>query len=109
MGTVDLASYKKVIFASGQPLAFYEALSTNRDGFQSWVSDGGVLELHGATSAPEDWAGLVLPGGFTCAPQADHFTDAVEELGHPILSEVLEGIEYLWDGLRYDSISGDRP
>ena len=109
MGTVDLSIYKKVIFASGQPLSFYEALSTNRDDFQSWVSNGGVLELHGATSAPEDWAGLVMPGGFTCAPQAYHFTDTVEVLGHPILSEVLEGIEYLWDGVRYDSISGDRP
>ena len=109
MGSADLSGYRKVIIASGQPRSFYEALSTNRESFQSWTSGGGLLEIHGATSEAEDWAGLVMPGGFTCAPQFANLTDSVEQRGHPILSEALEGVEILWDGETYGSLSGDRP
>jgi len=109
MATVDLSGYQKVIIASGQPLSFYEDLSANRERFQDWTAGGGLLEIHGATSDTDDWAGLIMPGGFTCVPQWDNLTDSVEQRGHPILSEALEGVEILWDGELYSSLSGDRP
>jgi hypothetical protein len=67
MGVVDLSPYCKVIVPSTQTYPFFQALSTYRSWFGTWIRDGGTFELHGATYINEDWSGLPMPGGFTSA------------------------------------------
>ena len=63
--SVDLGPYCKVIVASEQQLAFYQAISANRVWFESWINAGGFFEFHGATLLSENWATLPMPGGFS--------------------------------------------
>ena len=63
--SVDLTPYCKVIVASEQQLAFYQAISANRAWFESWINAGGFFELHGATLLSENWATLPMPGGIS--------------------------------------------
>jgi hypothetical protein len=61
---VDLSPYCKAIVASDQPLAFYQAISTNRAWFEAWINAGGILEFHGATRIGDDWSGQLQPGNY---------------------------------------------
>jgi len=65
VAVVDLTPYCKAIVASVQPLAFYQAISTNRAWFETWINDGGILEYHGAPILANDWSGFPMPGGFS--------------------------------------------
>lgn len=64
-GQVDLSPYRKVIIPSDQTTYFYTALSGNRSWLESFVSQGGVLDLrladHGWGAG--SWDGLLMPGG----------------------------------------------
>jgi clostripain len=64
MGTVDLSSYEKVITASVQGDDFWDALEANKTWFESYVSDGGVLEMHLSAYSGSNSPGKVYPGGF---------------------------------------------
>lgn len=64
MGHVDLSWYSKVVIASDQNQAFYDAMNTSRQWFEDYVSRGGVLEIHAADGGWNGglWIDL-LPGG----------------------------------------------
>jgi hypothetical protein len=64
---VDLTPYCKIIVASDQPQAFYQAVSANRTWFETWVNAGGILEFHGSALLSESWMGLSMPGDFSMA------------------------------------------
>ncbi len=108
LASLDLTGYSKIIVPSGQPLALFETLDGMGETLEGWVAAGGVLELHGATTPADDWAGLTMPGGFTCAAQQANATNAVTVRGYPLLADVLAGTRYLWDG-QAAILSGDRP
>jgi hypothetical protein len=61
-GAVDLSYYHKVIISSVQTGAFYDALEANRTWIESYVIQGGILEINAATYVSE--AGWILPFGF---------------------------------------------
>jgi uncharacterized repeat protein (TIGR01451 family) len=62
MGNIDLSQYDKVITASVQGNTFWNVLTSNKQWFEDYVSNGGVLELHACHQG--GLAGLSLPGGF---------------------------------------------
>jgi len=64
MGVVDLSPYEKVITASVQGDTFWDALEANKTWFESYVSSGGVLEMHLCASSGSNSPGKVYPGGF---------------------------------------------
>lgn len=64
-GSVNLANYDKVLMAACQPYSFYQAIETNRAWFEAYINSGGTFEFHGATYTSDDWAGMIMPGGFT--------------------------------------------
>ncbi|MBN1774434.1 MAG: hypothetical protein JXB32_24455 [Deltaproteobacteria bacterium] len=114
LAATDLTAYHKLIVPSAQPRALYEALAAARGQLDAWLGpEGGeadlgyerVLELHGATdlARPEDdWCGLELPGGFTCANPAAT-TDDVRLGGYPRFLDVVPGAATLW---HRESMSG---
>jgi thermitase len=63
-GLVNLSQYIKVIIASDQDQAFYNAMNASRWWFEDYVRNGGVLEIHAADLGWHggQWIG-VLPGG----------------------------------------------
>lgn len=103
------AEYNKIIIPSDQPLSLYQALVDNSAKLETFVDYGGTLQLHGATSPADDWAGLRMPGGYTCAPQDS--AGALQTLsvyGYPLLSDVLRDAQYLWDEVNQPGLYGDR-
>ena len=64
-GSVDLSSFDKVIIPSDQTQDFYDRLSGNSTWFESYVSNGGMLDLRLTDRgwAGSNWDGLVMPGG----------------------------------------------
>ena len=64
-GSVDLSSFDKVIIPSDQTQDFYDRLSGNSTWFESYVSNGGMLDLRLTDRgwASSNWDGLVMPGG----------------------------------------------
>ncbi|UCF80828.1 MAG: PKD domain-containing protein, partial [Acidobacteriota bacterium] len=64
MGVVDLSPFDKVVIPSVQSLAFYDALVANKAWFESWVSTGGIFEMHAAenTGAVNNY---IFPGDFS--------------------------------------------
>jgi len=106
---LDLQPYTKMIVPSDQPLALYEAMAARKDDIEEWIKTGRVFELHGATSAMDDWSGIDMPGGFTIEPlDGSWASDAVEIGGWPHLAEVIPATDLLWDGQVYGGLSGDR-
>ena len=65
IGVVDLSGFEKVIIASVQPTAFYTAVEANSAWFESYASNGGILEIHAAPYSGSPWPTGVLPCGFT--------------------------------------------
>jgi thermitase len=63
-GLVNLSSFSKVVIASDQDQAFYNAMDAYRWWFEDYVSSGGVLEIHAADSGWNggEWVGT-LPSG----------------------------------------------
>jgi len=64
-GAVDLSPYQKVIISSDQPQLFYNSLEGNVSWFESYASDGGILEIHGADHGwnSGNWDDMSMPGG----------------------------------------------
>jgi hypothetical protein len=60
MGIVDLSQYDRVIIASDQPQAFYDAFNGNISWFEGYVNNGGLLNVH---AADQGWnSGSVVNG-----------------------------------------------
>lgn len=106
----DYADVRKIVIPSDQPLAVYKAVAENREKLEAWLgAEWRIFELHGAVSSPEDdWSGLVMPGGFSAEGVADEGDDFVEVEGQPPLDRLIAGTKYVWDGLKYPGLSGDR-
>jgi len=64
MGVVDLSPYDKVITASVQENAFWNALEANKVWFENYANNGGVLEMHLCAQKYQGSEGKVYPGGF---------------------------------------------
>lgn len=62
IGNVDLSRYSKVIIASSQNQAFYDAVNASRTWFEDYAQNGGVLEIHAADQLSAHWIDD-LPGG----------------------------------------------
>jgi len=120
IGSITLATYHKVIVPSAQPRVLYERLAAEDAAFRAWLlPEGGaedigyerVLEIHGAIDLdhPEDdWCGIVLPGGFTCAHQTDTAIDSISLGGYPKLLDALDDATILWDRVG-EGFSGNLP
>ncbi|MHA2337061.1 MAG: CARDB domain-containing protein [Candidatus Hodarchaeales archaeon] len=84
-GLVDLSNYQKVIISSDQPQTFYDNLNVHLSWFETYVSSGGNLEIHGASNG---WNGggwvNPLPGGFTYVASSSNTIDIVDPF-HPVL------------------------
>ncbi len=97
--TRSYPAHLKLVIPSDQPLALYQALVDRSDEVEAFVEAGGILELHLATRAEDDWSGMRMPTGITCAGQsAADAASAIEAGGYPLLAEAMGGAEHLWDG-----------
>lgn len=120
IGTITLDDYHKVIVPSAQPRVLHERLAAADAALRAWLrpeagaDDIGherVLEIHGAIDLahPEDdWCGIALPGGLTCAHQTDVTIDSLSLGGYPKLLDALEGTTILWDRVG-QGFSGNLP
>ncbi|MBN2054608.1 Ig-like domain-containing protein [bacterium] len=107
VGVADISGFNKMIFPSYQPRAMYQAIADNQEWVETWLTLGNrILQIHLATNAADDPAGIVFPGGFTCSSQAETAYDDLEFGGYPILSDVLHYAEYYWDGESVNLDSG---
>lgn len=104
-----VVDYNKIVVPSDQPRALYETLEDRAADIESFVDYGGVFELHGATRSEDDWSDLRMPGGVRSTQQgSEGYVASVAVAGFPDLLETLEGVEYLWDGVAYPVLPGDR-
>jgi len=87
IGIVDLSGFEKVIIASDQPTAFYTAVETNSAWFESYVNNGGILELHAGDDGwvGGSWPTGALPCGLTWNPQYGNTVD-IALPGHEMLT-----------------------
>jgi len=104
-------TYEKVVVLPEEPLALYEAIAdaTVKENLESFASGWGVLELHLVPQHDVEAKGLAdltFPGNFGFT---DSTTDSVTVYGRPLLFDVLEDIDKMWDGEPHSSMPGDRP
>ncbi|MHA2031251.1 MAG: CARDB domain-containing protein, partial [Candidatus Kariarchaeaceae archaeon] len=85
-GLVDLSYYQKVIISSDQPQTFYNNLDTYLSWIESFVTTGGILEVHGASNGWNggSWANP-MPGGITYISSNSNSINIIDPL-HPALS-----------------------
>ena len=85
MGIVDLSKYAKVVIASDQNQAFYNAVNASKTWFEDYVNNGGVLEIHVAC---DGWHGgnwiSQLPGGMTYTSGSGNLVD-ISMHNHPVV------------------------
>jgi len=64
-GLVDLSPYKKVIISSYQSQTFYDRLGGNVTWFETYVNNGGILQLHACDSntGAHWYPYYLMPGG----------------------------------------------
>ncbi|MFO8073190.1 MAG: transglutaminase domain-containing protein [Polyangia bacterium] len=99
--TRTYSAHLKLVIPSDQPLALYQALVERSDEVEAFVEAGGILELHLATRPSDDWSGMRMPTGITCAGQsAADASVAIEAGGYPLLAETMGEAEHLWNGSR---------
>jgi len=84
--TVDFSKFQKAIFASQQENAFYTAITDNRSMLETWMNNGGIFQLNGATWDSYSWAGQIMPGGFSMVQQMID-TATIMSAWHPLLNE----------------------
>lgn len=88
IGSADLSIYTKAIIAGQQDNAMGVAIANDRAWWENWISDGGVLQISGATYFSESWEGLILPGNFTCSDTlAASDTLNIVSPWHPLVNE----------------------
>ncbi|MBW2453205.1 MAG: hypothetical protein JRI68_01790, partial [Deltaproteobacteria bacterium] len=102
--TLTLAAFDKIIVAADQDAALYMAVAARTPELETFVADGGVLQLDLHTLSPI--AGLVFPGAVEVAggPPA-----AVLEEGQPRLWDYITATPIVWDSIPYPGMSGGRP
>jgi len=97
---ITFDNYGKVIIPSGQSLDFYQILSDNAGKIHGWVNYyDRTFEFHGAVEdSSDDWAGIVMPGNFSCSSQFDNLTDKLTLNEYPLLKDFLKDVNVYWDG-----------
>ncbi|MBC7129377.1 MAG: choice-of-anchor J domain-containing protein, partial [Thermoplasmatales archaeon] len=85
IGNVDLSQYDKVIIASDQTTAFYDAVEANLDWFEEYALNGGQLEIHAADQGWQGGSWNVMPGGFTHVQTYLNYV-VIEIPGHEVLT-----------------------
>jgi hypothetical protein len=88
MGSADLSIYTKAIVASQQDREMGDSLAAYKTWWENWISNGGVLQLSGATYTSETWEGLILPGDYSCVNNSStlqQFVDIVSTW-HPMVN-----------------------
>jgi hypothetical protein len=83
--TIDLSPYPVVIIPSVQNTDYYSTYNANLAKFETYVANGGVLELHGASYSSDPPP--LLPGGVTNHYDTDD-DNYIEEPAHPLVSLV---------------------
>lgn len=107
--TINWRMVKKIVVPSDQPLSFWQALEEQRETLEGLIRRGLCLELHAAVDQGQDvWDGAVMPGGFTRSTREGRAEGTFTEGGYPKLTDLMSGTAILWDGVRYDGISGGR-
>ncbi|MFX0097967.1 MAG: hypothetical protein ACFFCS_00180, partial [Candidatus Hodarchaeota archaeon] len=107
--SVDLSPFDKVIIAGSQASTFYTSFTAQRTKFESYVSAGGILEMHMSTSNTV----VGLPGGY------DSIYSTVDDAGinashasHPIVSgvDITDFDAYSWTAHNYltNVLPGDK-
>jgi len=83
---VNLSRYKKVVIASDQNQAFYDAMNSSRWWFEDYVMNGGVLEIHAADLGwhSGNWVGF-LPGGLQWQARGANYI-TIANRTHPVLN-----------------------
>ncbi|MFX1253244.1 MAG: S8 family serine peptidase [Promethearchaeota archaeon] len=89
-GTIDLSIYQKVIIPSDQTQEFYNAINMHLGWLESYVANGGTLEIHAADYGWNGggWAGP-LPGGFDYYSAYEDIVDIVDPT-HQMLHDPYE-------------------
>lgn len=83
--TIDLSPYPVVIIPSVQNTNYYSTYNANLSKFETYVANGGVLEMHGATYSSHPPP--LLPGGVTNYYDIDDY-NYIEDPTHPLVSLV---------------------
>lgn len=84
MGAADLSKFTKAIIAGCQPNSLYVKMCDSRTWWESWISQGGVLQIGGATYVSDQWSGNIMPGGATMTTLGSD-TSAIRKEWHPLL------------------------
>jgi len=83
---VNLSQFVKVVIASDQDQAFYDAMNASRWWFEGYVRNGGVLEIH---AADEGWHGGhwngPIPGGLQWEVHETNYVTIVNST-HPVVN-----------------------
>ncbi len=95
-------TYTKIVVPSDQPVELYGVLRDRADDLYEFVRRGGTFEFHGDSS--EDWTDLEMPFGIDASPAS---VAGLEIGGFPLLSRVMQGASYLWDG-QHAVLPGER-
>ncbi len=104
-GAPSLDGYAKLAVPGGLSAEAYDTLfdAESAEAIEAFVSAGGTLLLQAdpVLGSSYDYpCGVYFEQGAVGTPAF---------LGHPVLAESLAGIDSLWDGVRYDGLSGERP
>jgi hypothetical protein len=83
--TITLSSYPVVIIPSVQSTDYYSMYNANLPKFETYVANGGILEMHGATY--DYHVPPLLPGGVTNHYDTESY-NYVEDPTHPLVSLV---------------------
>jgi len=83
---VNLSKFIKVVIASDQDQALYDAMNASRWWFEDYVRNGGVLEIHAADWGWHGghWIGL-LPGGLRWETHETNYATIIN-LTHPVVN-----------------------
>jgi hypothetical protein len=85
IGVVNLSKYSKVVIASDQDQAFYNAVNASKAWFEEYAQNGGVLEIHAASFGwnAGNWVDS-LPGGITYTSGLGDIVDIAMH-NHPVV------------------------
>ncbi len=107
LGSVSLSGYDKVIIPSVQSQAFYDILTSSavRVWLESYISSGGIFEMHAAHQSSDPINGA-LPGGYTVVYNiVDALTINATFINHPIVENVTNSEIDGWSSSAHSYIS----
>ena len=99
---IDFSQFGKIVIESVQGPDFYSDLLTNMAQFETYVNNGGILEIHGTTQGIE----FSMPGG-VISRNTNHAYCYQTLPGHPILAGVIDPMHGDWATHNYlDNLPG---